>query len=403
MNVNHPVNLTFKWIFICLSIGFLVGSAGAFFLWLLEWVTETREENLWIVLFLPIAGLIIGWGYFKKGEGIEKENNLLINEFHKPEKTIPIKMAPIILLGTLLTHLGGGSAGREGTALQIGASISDQFNRFFKLHSIQRKTLIIIGISGGFSAVFGTPFAGAIFSLEILRTKKIHPFYILPTLAVAFISDKVCHIWGITHTKYFIQEFTEISLINIGWSILAGVCFGLASRLFIQQKKFWSKIASYLVPNPILKPFIGGLIIVIIVFAIGSTKYIGLGIPIIEAAFSFELQAYDFMIKLLLTAFTLGVGFKGGEVTPLFFIGATLGNTLFWLIPLPMGLLAGMGFIAVFAGATNTPLACAVMGMELFGCEGGVFFFTACIVAFLCSGKSSVYSAQNLSNKYKFF
>lgn len=402
-NLKHTLGLFFKWLFISLSIGGLIGSAGALFLWSLQFVTDTREENLWIVLLLPIAGLLIGWGYYKQGKGIEKGNNLLIDEFHAPKKTIPFKMAPMVLIGTLLTHLGGGSAGREGTALQIGASIADQFNRFFKLHSIQRKTLIILGMSGGFAAVFGTPIAGAIFSLEVLRTKKIHPFFILPTVFVAFVSDYVCHAWGVAHTQYYIGEVAAISVFSISWAALAGVCFGLTARLFSQQKKFWKKIATRLIPLEPVRPFIGGIVIVVIVFVMGTSKYIGLGVPIIEAAFSYELQPYDFMIKLLLTAFTLGVGFKGGEVTPLFFMGATLGNALFWIIPLPMGLLAGMGFVAVFAGATNTPIACAVMGMELFGIEGVLFFAIACFTAFLCSGKTSVYSAQNLTNKYKLF
>lgn len=402
-NLKHTLIFFLKWLLITLSISSLIGSAGALFLWSLQFVTNTREENLWIVLLLPVAGLLIGWGYYKQGKGIEKGNNLLIDEFHAPKKTIPFKMGPMVLMGTLLTHLGGGSAGREGTALQIGASIADQYNRFFKLHSIQRKTLIILGMSGGFAAVFGTPIAGAIFSLEVLRTKKIHPFFILPTVFVAFVSDYVCHAWGVAHTQYSINEVATLSVLNIAWAVFAGVCFGFTARIFSQQKKFWKKIATKLVPFAPVRPVIGGIIIVAIVFAMGTSKYMGLGVPIIEAAFSYELQAYDFMIKLLLTAFTLGVGFKGGEVTPLFFMGATLGNALFWIIPLPMGLLAGMGFVAVFAGATNTPVACAIMGMELFGIEGASFFAIACFTAFLCSGKTSVYSSQNLTNKYKLF
>lgn len=401
--MKHKIGLFFKWLFICLSIGGLVGSAGALFLWSLQLVTNTREENLWIVLLLPLAGLIIGWGYYKQGKGIEKGNNLLIDEFHAPVKTIPFKMAPMVFLGTLLTHLGGGSAGREGTALQIGASITDQYNRFFKLKSIQRKTLIILGISGGFAAVFGTPLAGAIFSLEVLRTKKIHPFFIIPTFSVAFVSNYVCHTWGVEHTIYQIPEVATISFVTICWSVLAGICFGLTARMFSYQKKLWKYVAYKAIPLEAIRPFIGGIVILIIVFAMGTSKYIGLGIPIIEAAFSYELKPYDFIIKLLLTAFTLGFGFKGGEVTPLFFMGATLGNALFWIIPLPMGLLAGMGFVAVFAGATNTPIACAIMGMELFGMESGLFFIIACFVAFLCSGKTSVYNSQNLTNKYKLF
>lgn len=366
-------------------------------------MTNTREENLWIVLLLPLIGLGIGYLYYKLGDGIQKGNNLMIDEFHQPRRTIPLKMTPLVLVGTLLTHLGGGSAGREGTAVQIGGSIADQFNKLFKIDSIQRKTLIILGVSGGFAAVFGTPLAGAIFSLEVLRTRKINSFFVLPTLAVAFWSDFICHAWGVGHTEYIIEEIAELNITNILWAIFAGVCFGLAAQLFSRQKKFWGNLFTRRISYAPLRPFVGGIVIAATVFLMGTSKYIGLGVPIIEASFHYQLEPYDFLIKIILTAFTLGAGFKGGEVTPLFFMGATLGNALVWIVPLPMGLLAGMGFVAVFAGATNTPIACAVMAMELFGYEGGVFFLISCFIAFLSSGKTSVYSSQNLNNKYRFF
>ncbi|MBQ51559.1 MAG: chloride channel protein, partial [Leeuwenhoekiella sp.] len=176
--------------------------------------------------------------------------------------------------------------------------------------------------------------------------------------------------------------------------LLAGIIFGLVSMLFSKSTHFWSSQFKKYIKYPPLRPFIGGVVIAIAVYLIGTTKYIGLGVPTIVDSFSEAMNKYDFLVKVLFTSFTLGAGFKGGEVTPLFYIGATLGNALIWFIPLPMDLLAGMGFVAVFAGATNTPIACTIMGIELFGIESGVFIAIACSTAYLFSGHSGVYAAQ---------
>jgi H+/Cl- antiporter ClcA len=201
----------------------------------------------------------------------------------------------------------------------------------------------------------------------------------------------------VPHTHYHITEIADYTVINIIWTIVAGIVFGITAMSFSLLKGFFKNAFQKIKFTP-LRPFLGGIVITVFVFSIGSTKYVGLGIPIIEAAFSQQMMPYDFVTKVILTAFTLGAGFKGGEVTPLFFMGATLGSALFLVLPLPMSLLAGMGFVAVFAGATNTPLACIIMGIELFGIEGGVFIAIACLVAYFASGHTSVYSSQKKSN-----
>ena len=210
----------------------------------------------------------------------------------------------------------------------------------------------------------------------------------------AVFANYFCEFWGISHTQYHINIIPEMSPINLFWSVLAGIIFGLVAKLFSKSTQLWSGLFKKAIKYPPLRTFVGGAIIALAVYFMGTTKYIGLGIPTIVDAFNINLNSYDFLLKVLFTSFTLGAGFKGGEVTPLFFIGATLGNVLIWFIPLPMGLLAGMGFVAVFAGATNTPLACTVMGIELFGIESGVFIALACSVAYLFSGHSGVYSSQ---------
>lgn len=384
----------FKWIIICTLIGAIAGSISAFFLLSLEWATNYREAHLWIIALLPIGGFLVGLSYHLYGNSVVKGNNLLLEEFHTPKKVIPFKMAPLVLFGTIATHLFGGSAGREGTAVQIGGAVADQFTKIFKLNDQDRKILLIAGISAGFASVFGTPLAGGIFALEVLILGRIRLDAIVPSFLAAVLADYFCQAWNVGHTHYHINSIAEMNPANLLWALLAGIIFGLVSMLFSKSTHFWSSQFKKYIKYPPLRPFIGGVVIAIAVYLIGTTKYIGLGVPTIVDSFSEAMNKYDFLVKVLFTSFTLGAGFKGGEVTPLFYIGATLGNALIWFIPLPMDLLAGMGFVAVFAGATNTPIACTIMGIELFGIESGVFIAIACSTAYLFSGHSGVYAAQ---------
>lgn len=382
-----------KWLFISAIVGILAGSASALFLVSLDWVTGWRENNLWIIAFLPLGGLIIGLVYHYWGSDVVKGNNQLLEEFHSPKQVIPIKMAPMVLFGTLATHLFGGSAGREGTAVQMGAAIADQFTHIFRFKPKDRKILIIIGISAGFASVFGTPLAGAVFALEVLVLGRMRYEAILPSLLTAVIADYTCTAWNVAHTQYNIPTVPGLTPQNFLWSILAGIIFGLTAMLFSRSTHFWSGLFKSKISYAPFRPLIGGAIIAAAVWYIG-TRYIGLGVPIIVSAFSEDLNSYDFLLKLLFTSFTIGAGFKGGEVTPLFFIGATLGNALVWFVPLPVALLAGMGFAAVFSGATNTPIACTLMGIELFGAESALYIAIACVVSYFFSGHTGIYSSQ---------
>ncbi|WP_298364374.1 voltage-gated chloride channel family protein [uncultured Lutibacter sp.] len=383
-----------KWIFICAILGAIVGSVSAFFLVSLDWATNWRESHLWIIALLPIGGFIIGLSYHLYGDSVVKGNNLLLEEFHSPKKIIPFRMAPLVLFGTILTHLFGGSAGREGTAVQIGGAIADRFTKVFNLSKRDRQIMLIAGISAGFASVFGTPLAGGIFALEVLVLGRIRLDAIIPSFLSAVLANYFCEFWNVSHTHYHITSVAEMNPVNLLWSLLAGIIFGLVAMLFSKSTHFWGNLFKKNINYPPLRPVIGGVVLAIVIYFMGTTKYIGLGIPTIVDAFSENLNSYDFLLKVLFTSFTLGAGFKGGEVTPLFFIGATLGNVLVWFIPLPMSMLAGMGFVAVFAGATNTPIACTIMGIELFGIEAGVFIAIACSTAYLFSGHSGVYSSQ---------
>jgi len=302
----------------------------------------------------------------------------------------------LVYIGTILTHLFGGSAGREGTAVQIGGAIAELFTKWLKinLNSDDRKIILIIGISAGFASVFGTPWAGAVFALEIFIVGKMRYKAILPAFATAFIADFVCHAWNVAHTDYPTISYQTISAINIGWAILASALFGLAAFLFTKMAHFCQNLFNRFITFPPIRPVVGGIVIVLAVWLMGTTKFIGLGIPTIIESFSAQQEINVFLLKIIFTTFTLGAGFKGGEVTPLFFIGATLGSALVWFVPLPLPLLTGMGFVAVFAGATNAPLACFIMGVELFGWQSAPYLATACLIAYLFSGKMGVYSSQ---------
>jgi len=387
-----------KWLVVSLLVACIVGSATAWFLIALDFVTVWRSDHIWIVNFLPLVGLAIGLAYHYYGAETKKGNNLILeahqsNDTDTIVKPIPLLMAPLIFISTLLTHIAGGSAGREGTAVQMGGAIADQFTSIFKLNAAERKTVLIIGVSAGFAAVFGTPWAAAIFALEIMSFKKIKIENILPSFATAFGAHYICLAWQVKHTIYSIPLIPNISFSNFTWSILAGLIFGLTALVFTYSNKLFEGLFSKIKFAP-LRPFVGGIFIALFIVLANSTKYIGLGIPSITNAFISPAGNFDFAIKLLLTSFTLSAGFKGGEVTPLFFIGATLGSILIWFIPLPMALLAGMGFVAVFAGATHCAIASIVMGIEIFGLQAGLYIGIASIVAYFSSGIHGIYSAK---------
>lgn len=382
------------WFLAIILISGVVGSISAFFLVSLDFVTSTRESQFIWVLLLPLGGLLIGYTYYYLEKDVEGGNNRLIKEMIIPERKIHWKMTPLVLFGTLATHLFGGSAGREGTAVQMGGATADQLSLWWKSTEKQRKTILRMGVAAGFASIFGTPMAGIAFAYELGRDKRFHFRGALPILLASFFGDFVCHAWQVDHTHYTIDEIPAFSLINLLWTLVAGVAFGLTALFFSYLKVFFTKQFQQFVKFPPLRPFIGGIIIVIVVLLISDTKYLGLGIPYIQASFSEGAASYDFIVKLLFTAFTLGAGYKGGEATPLFFIGATLGSALIWFIPMPISLLAALGFIAVFAGATNTPIACVLMGIEMFGGEATVYYLIVCVVAFVISGKTSVYAEQ---------
>ena len=402
------------WLLIIVPISLVVGSIVALFLFLLDLATETRTESPRLLYLLPVAGLAIVYSYRSFGKNAESGNDLILDEIHEPGAGVPGRMAPLVLVGTVMTHLFGGSAGREGTAVQIGGAISEKFCRAFKLNADDRRLMLTAGIAAGFGACFGTPLAGAIFALEVLAIGRIRFDAVIPALFAGSLADVVCTAWGAPHTQFRIDYLEQAVRWHdhIGFNlwlsakvILAAVAFGLVGYLFGEITHLLKDIFKVLLRNAYLIVFVGGLMVIGLVYLIGNGDYIGLGIrasreggvSILSAFHAGGAEWYSWLMKLLLTAVTLAAGFKGGEVTPLFFIGATLGNTLAWAMSAPVDLFAAIGLLAVFAAATNTPLACTIMGVELFGADHVVYFATACFVAYAFSGHTGIYGSQRVA------
>ena len=403
-----------RWIIVVTPVAASIGSVVAFFLWSLDEVTALRISNGWLLYLLPVAGAGIGATYQFFGKSVEAGTLQIIDEIHKPGGGVPSRMAPFVLLGTIVTHLFGGSAGREGTAVQIGGSIASSFDRnifqragsYFQLAHDDRRQLLQAGMAAGFGAVFGTPIAAAVFAIEVLGARRVSLKALLPCLVGAVVGERSVAIWGVHHAAYpqhllATAGHSQFNLVLVAKVMIAALLFGLASWLFLKCAHGMSTICKRFIPIAWLRPVLGAFIVIALTIALGSRDYLGLGvsssgssISIVSSFTEGGANPFSWLLKIVFTSATVGSGFKGGEVTPLFFIGATLGNTLAVLMHAPIALFAALGFVAVFSGAANTPIACTIMGVELFGFDGVIYFAIACAVAFLCSGQASLYRSH---------
>ena len=391
-----------KWLMIASMVAVLAGSASALFLLCLDSATLWRENHRWLIWLLPIGGMAVGLVYHLYGKSVDAGNNLIIDEIHDPQKVVPLRMVPLVLGGTLVSHLFGASVGREGTAVQMGGALADQLSSLFRLKPQDRAVLLMAGMSAGFASVFGTPLAGAIFGLEVLAIGRARYDALLPCLIASVVADAICKAWGIHHTLYTIREMAPLGVWSVTAVMAAGILFGLIGRLFSTVTQTLGAWVKRRIPYAPLRPFVGGIIIATLIGVPGLWHFAGLGVPEIVRAFNEPVSPTLFSGKLALTALSLGTGFKGGEVTPLFYIGATLGNALAPLLHLPFSMLAGIGFVAVFAGAANTPIATTLMAIELFGAEIGPLAAVGCFTAFLFSGHTSIYHAQRVGGSKPF-
>jgi H+/Cl- antiporter ClcA/CBS domain-containing protein len=386
-----------RWIGLGSLAGSLAGAASWIFLTSLAWATATRLANPMLLYALPLAGLTMGWLYYRFGGAAALGNNLVIDEVNSNRARIPLRMAPLVLLGTIVTHLCGGSAGREGTAIQMGASLADGLRRLLGLTGEDRRLLLMAGIAGGFGSVFGVPAAGFVFGMEVQGIGRIRYEGIIPCLVASFVGDWMARALGTPHAHYPQLPATPIDLLLLAKIVLAGIAFGLTSLLFVELTHGIKLLVSRTTTWTPLYPVIGGFTVIGLTWLVGTRDYLGLSLPLIaDSVEGAGVAPWAFALKLLFTAVTLGTGYLGGEVTPLFVIGSTLGAALSGVLGVPAELLAAIGLVAVFAGASNTPLACAIMGIELFGGGATPYLFLGCVVAYLTSGHRGIYVTQRV-------
>lgn len=384
-----------RWIVLGAISGVLAGLSSFVFLEGLDRVTRFRVAHEWLLFLLPAGGLVIGLAYHLLGGRAGQGNSLLIDEIHEPTEWVPRRMAPLVLLGTWVTHLFGGSAGREGTALQMSGSLTDMVSRALGLDDDDRKMLLIAALGGGFGAVFGVPLAGAVFALEVQSIGRIRYEALVPALTASLVGDLVVSGLGYQHAA---RPQFDVSL--GGWLVLkvaaAGLVFGLAGAVFAELTHAIKRLMAARVGWPPLRPVIGGFAVIGLASLFGR-DYLGLSLPLIDGALAGEQLTFAvFALKIVFTAVTLACAFPGGEVTPLLVIGATLGSALAAPLHLPVALLAAIGFVAVFAGASNTPLACTIMGAELFGSGALIPIAVGCVISYVFSSHRGIYPTQRI-------
>ena len=385
-----------RWVALAFVIGVLSGLLSAAFIEALNWATDKRESNNWLVYTLPLAGLLVGCSYHYLGRGLERGSNLIIDQIHSHSEWIPLRLTPLIFGASVISHVAGGSTGREGAALQLAAGVTDPISKRLGFNPADRSLMLVAAIAGGFGAVFGVPVAGAVFALEVQRVGRVRYEALVPAFVASFVGDAVVRGLGVTHTHY--PNMPDIAWsASMAWKVaLFGLIGGLIAMLFVHLTRFIKdNLKKYVAWYP-ARPVVGGVVLAILILSFGWRDYSGLSIPLAVEAMNGSV-AGQWGTKLILTSITIGAGFVGGEFIPLFVIGALAGASFAHIIGANVAVFAIIGSITVLAGATNAPLACTIIGIELFGGQGLPFFALACAVAYATSGHTGIYHAQPVS------
>lgn len=385
-----------KWIGFSVLAGLVVGSFSTLFAKSLQFVTKLRGSEPWLLFLLPVAGIAITFLYHILNQGKDRGTNLIISSIHANEET-PIRVAPMIFTATILTHLCGGSAGREGAALQIGGSIGNFLGKFMPISNEDRHILIMCGMTAAFAAVFGTPMAAAIFSLEIVSVGVMHYAALVPCVLAGLIASRFASGMGIHPEQFSILSIPELTISGGVKTILIGiVCAGVSVIFCIvlhQAGSLWKKY----VKNQYLRVVIAGFVIIGLTLVLGTRDYLGAGNELIERAIQEEMaHPAAFLLKIIFTSITISAGYKGGEIVPSFCIGATLGCILGQLLGLSPSLCAAMGMVALFCGVTNCPIASVMISFELFGFEAAPYMLLVIAISYAMSGYYGLYSDQTI-------
>lgn len=397
-NKSQTIVLSLKYVLLAILTGVLVGIIDAVFGRGLLAISDFRTGHyLYLIPFLPFAGLLITWLYHHFSETSLKGMTLVFETGQKKREDIPLLLIPLVMSGTWITHLFGGSAGREGVAVQIGAALSHALGRRFYLPKDNR-VMLIAGMAAGFGGLFQTPLAAVFFAMEVVVAGKIQYEALLPALIASYTAAYTSHTLGLE--KFYVPLKDPLEISDAGMAvrlIVLGIIFGLTGRLFsfllAKSKKFFGEKTQ----NPYFRIGVMSIPLALMLFLLYNGRYSGLGTNLISAAFSGRMiYSYDWILKLLLTILTLAIGYQGGEVTPLFSIGASLGIVLGEILSISPVHCAALGYAAVFAGATNTLLAPVLIGLEVFGANDMVPFLIVCIFAYLVNGNKSIYGAQEV-------
>lgn len=383
-----------KWLLLATAAGVSCGLVGTLFHVAVEYATWLREALPWLLYLLPLAGLAIV-GLYKllgtEGQG----TNDIFNEVHAGG-TISILLVPAIFLGTVLTHLCGGSAGREGAALQMGGSLGYRVGRLFGFDERDLRVATTTGMAAFFTALFGTPLAAAIFSIAVVSVDAFYHAAFFPALIGALEAYGVSRLFGVAPTAFAVEAPALSAGLLVRAGLLAGLC-GLLSVVFCGTIRLTERQLHKRIPNPWLRVFAGGCAVIVLTWLCGTTDYNGAGMEVIAAAVERgTVRPEAFLLKIVFTAVTLGAGFKGGEVVPSFFVGAAFGCFAGPLLGLPAGFAAALGLVSVFCGATNCPLASIALAIELFGSGGLLYYALACCVSYVLSGYGGLYSSQTI-------
>ena len=385
-----------RWVALSAVVGSVAGLLSAAFIESLDWATRTRTSTEWLIWLLPVAGLVIGLAYHVLGRGLERGSNLIIEQIHDHSEWIPLRLTPLIFGASVIGHLFGASVGREGAALQLAAGATDPMSRALRLNNVDRSLMLITAVAGGFGSVFGVPVAGAVFALEVHRAGRVRYEALVPAFTASFLGDAVVRALGVHHAAFPRVPAFEWSTGLALRVALLGVVSGLVAILFVHLTHSVKRFTASIVPWPPLRPMLGGVALVALILAFDWRGYSGVSLPLALAAMHGAVGG-QWLTKLALTSLSIGSGFVGGEVIPLFVIGSLVGASYAHVTGANVALFAVVGALAVLAAAANTPLACTLMGVELFGGQGLVLFALVCAAAYATSGRTGIYHAQRVS------
>ena len=399
--IKRDVGNLVKWLFLAAVVGCVTGAASTLFSFALKGVTAYRKANEWIFFLLPVMGLIIVFLYEKIGKEDGGTNQVLSTV--RSQDDVPLLSAPLIFISTALTHLAGGSAGREGAAIQLGGSIANQLGRWIHLDEEDRHVIVMCGMSAAFSAVFGTPMAAAVFAMEVVSVGVMYYAALLPCVVASLVAYDFAGSFGIHPENFHVTGIPAFSMENgIKMGIIAVGC-GAVSILFCLLLEYVSKGYDKWLKNPYLRVFAAGCLVVVLYWILGTDRYMGAGNQLIEQAVEHgQTQTFDFFWKMLLTALTMRAGFRGGEIGPSFAIGATFGCLAGQIMGFSPSLSAAAGMTAVFCGVTNCPVTSILIAFELFGFQGVSYYLLATAVSYAVSGYYGLYKDQTIVySKYK--